>query len=129
MKFNDVAIQLSCQGPSALEESLPSSVNDTDDYEHTYVFDIADNTLVQDKSKLRVVAVLINTQSGEVVNAEKAAVGDSSTPVQHIQTDAKATDVYYTDMLGRRVSPNHRGIYIKTTIFSDGTRKGEKVKR
>lgn len=129
MKFNDVAIQLSCQGPSALEKSLPSSVNDTDDYEHTYVFDITDNALVQDKSKLRVVAVLINTQSGEVVNAEKAAVSDSTTPVQRIQADAKATDVYYTDLLGRRVSPNHRGIYIKTTTCSDGTRKSEKVKK
>ena len=128
MKFKDVAIQLSCEGPAAIEESLPSSVNDIDDYEHTYVFDISSNSLVQDKSKLRVVAALVNTQNGEVVNAQKANVGDA-TPVKRISSDTEAIGIYYTDMLGRRVSPNHRGIYIKTTTYSDGTQKNEKMKK
>jgi len=128
MKFKDVAIQLSCQGPAALEESLPASVNDIDDYEHTFTFDITNNTLVQDKTKLRVVAALVNTQSGEVVNAEKAPVEGEATPVKHIQSDTEAIGIYYTDMLGRRVSPRHRGIYIKTTTYSDGTVKNEKIK-
>ena len=136
MKFKDVAIQLSCQGAAALDESLPSSVNDTDDYEHTYVFDITANTLVQDKGKLRVVAALVNTQSGEVVNAEKAAVVDDPTPVQSIQAGAEQTGIFYTDMLGRRVTPHRgegglglpRGIYIKTTTYGDGATISEKVK-
>lgn len=129
MTFRDVAVQLSCQGPAALEESLPSSVNDADDYEHTYIFDITDNTLVQDKTKLRVVAALVNTQSGEVVNAEKANVGDSATSVQKPQNGTEATGIYYTDMLGRRVSPRNQGIYIKTTTYSNGTENARKVKK
>ena len=129
MKFKDVAIQLSCQGPATLDESLPSSVNDIDDYEYTYTFDITDNTLVQDKSKLRVVAALVNTQNGEVVNAEKAIVGDETTSVRHLTDDTEAIGIYYTDMLGRRVSPRQRGIYVKTTTYSDGTTKNEKMKK
>ena len=129
MKFKDVAIQLSCQGPAALEESLPASVNDIDDYEHTFTFNITNNTLVQDKTKLRVVAALVNTQSGEVVNAEKATVTDDPTSVQRVQRDTEAIGIYYTDMLGRRVSPRHPGIYIKTTTYSDGTVKNEKIKK
>ena len=128
MKFKDVAIQLSCEGPAAIEESLPSSVNDIDDYEHTYVFDISSNSLVQDKSKLRVVAALVNTQNGEVVNAQKANVGDA-TPVKRLSSDTEAIGIYYTDMLGRRVSPRQGGIYIKTTTYSDGTQKNEKMKK
>lgn len=129
MKFNDVAIQLSCLGPAALEGSLPSTVNDTDDYEHTYIFDITNNTLVQNKSNLRVVVALVNTQNGEVVNAQKATVPDeTATSVQRPQSDTEAIAIHYTDMLGRRVSPNHRGIYIKTTTYSDGTVKNEKLK-
>jgi hypothetical protein len=129
MQFKDVVIQLSCQGPAALEESLPTSVNDTDDYEHTYIFDIADNTLVQDKSKLRVVAALVNTQNGEVVNAEKATVVDDPTSVRRLPNDTEAFGIYYTDMLGRRISPRQGGIYIKTTTYSDGTVKNEKIKK
>ena len=128
MKFKDVVIQLSCQGPAALEESLPSSVNDTDDYEHTYIFDISNNSLVQDKSKLRVVAALVNTQSGEVVNAEKAFVVDDPTSVERPQSDTEAIGIYYTDMLGRRVNSRHQGIYIKTTTYSDGTVKHERLR-
>jgi len=128
-KFKDVVIQLSCQGPAALEESLPASVNDIDDYEHTYIFDITNNTLAQDKDKLRVVAALINTQNGEVVNAEKATVAEDPTSVQRITSDAEAIGIYYTDMLGRRVSPRNGGIYIKTITYSDGTNKVEKVKK
>ena len=130
MKFKDVAIQLSCQGAAVLEESLPSSVNDIDDYEHTYIFDVSENALVQDKSKLRVVAALVNTQNGEVVNAQKATVGDSApSAVQHPQADTEAIGIYYTDMLGRRVSLRHSGIHIKTTTYSDGTVRNEKIMR
>ena len=129
MKFKDVVIQLSCLGPDALEESLPASVNDTDDYEHTYIFDIADNALVQDKSKLRVVAALVNTQNGEVVNSEKATVGDDPTAVRNIRSEAQPVGISYTDMLGRRVSPRQGSIYVKTTTYSDGTVKHEKIRR
>ena len=129
MKFKDVAIQMSCQGPAAIEESLPSTVNDIDDYEHTYVFDISANTLVQDKSKLRVVAALVNTQNGEVVNAEKATVGDGPTPIKLLNGDKEPNAIYYTDMLGRRITPRVGGIYIKTTTYSDGTVKNEKLKK
>lgn len=127
MKFRDVAIQLSCQGAATLEESLPASVNDYDDYEHTYIFDITNNALVQDKDKLRVVAALVNTQNGEVVNAEKATVTDNPTPVRSLKDETEAIGIYYTDMLGRRVSPRRGGIYIKTTTYSDGTVKNEKI--
>lgn len=128
LHFNDVAVQLSCQGASAIEESLPEKVVDGQAYEHTYTFDISKNTLIQDKSKLRVVAVLINTLTGEVSNAEKAQVPGSQTDgIGSLTTDAKVKASTFVDLAGRRVSTARRGIVIERQTLTDGTTRNRKV--
>lgn len=128
LHFNDVAIQLSCYGANALEESLPQKVTAATPYEHTYTFDITDNALVQDKSKLRVVSVLINTLTGEVANSEKTVVPfDIETAIGH---EAAAIEgMRYTDLSGRRVSNIGKGMYIQTIRRADGTTQSQKVIR
>ena len=126
LHFNDVAIQLSCQGSAALENSLPQHVTATQRCEHTYTFDISANSLVQDKSQLRVVAVLINTRTGEVANAEKANVPDpEETGISEHKSDVITAT--YTDLAGRRVNSPVSGIYVKTVTRSDGTRQSYKI--
>ena len=86
MHFNDVAIQTSCPGNTAIDNSLPASIDENTPYSHTYTFDVADNKLTQtclnnsaqepidNRANLRVVAILIDTRTGEAVNAEKANI-------------------------------------------------------
>lgn len=115
IEFNDVAIQLSAERSQAIAGSLPTSVKGNEGYQHTYVFDISANKLVQNKSKLRPVAVLINTRTGEVVNAEKVRVTDTN-GIDIVTSDSQKTAVY--DLQGRKVassrsiSPLKKGIYI-----------------
>ena len=72
--------------------------------------------LIQDKSRLSAVAMLLNTQTGEIVNASKAPIlaygvdaieEVSATPHRGVL----AEDLY--DLQGRPVSQPVRGLYIK----------------
>jgi hypothetical protein len=94
---------------------------------HEYLIDITNNTLVQDKTKLRVVAVLLNIESGEVAQAEKANVIDI-TGLSDIQSHQPSNTQYF-DLSGRQVSSLGRGIYIKTTTNTDGSVRTTKVRR
>ena len=127
-KFNDVAIHFSCIGNTALEGSLPQEVKSTDVLEHTYTIDISENELVQDKTKLRVVVALLNTQTGEVVQAEKATVG-GQTAVRSLASEDQAVGESYTDLAGRRVVSLGQGIYVRTTRYADGSLRTSKVIR
>lgn len=127
MKFKDVVIFVSSPGNTAIENSLPTSVKAAEPVTHEYIIDISENGLVQDKTKLRVVAVLLNTQTGEVVQAEKAKVTDT-TALSEVGNKQSSTSQYF-DLSGRRVSSLGRGIYIKSTTYSDGSVRTSKVRR
>lgn len=77
--------------------------------------------LVQDKSKLKVVAMLINTQTGEIINAdEKEIAAFGSSGINGTTTEATAaTEVARYSIDGRRLSAPTRGINI--IKMSDGT--------
>ena len=127
MKYKDVVIFVSSLGNTAIESSLPSSVKAAEPVTHEYLIDITNNTLVQDKTKLRVVAVLLNIESGEVAQAEKANVIDI-TGLSDIQSHQPSSTQYF-DLSGRQVSSLGRGIYIKTTTNADGSVRTTKVRR
>lgn len=127
MKYKDVVIFVSSLGNTAIESSLPSSVKAAEPVTHEYLIDITNNTLVQDKTKLRVVAVLLNIESGEVAQAEKANVIDI-TGLSDIQSHQPSSSQYF-DLSGRQVSSLGRGIYIKTTTNADGSVRTTKVRR
>lgn len=68
------------------------------------------NPSVIDPTKQKVVAVLIETQTGEVINAAVTSVGNS-TGINDIKT--QDADQPYYDLSGRRVSrPTKAGVYI-----------------
>lgn len=79
--------------------------------------------LVQDKSKLKVVAMLINTQTGEIINAdEKEIAAFGSSGINGTTTEATAaTEVARYSIDGRKLSAPTRGINI--IKMSDGTTK------
>ncbi len=120
--YNEVALAQSSQQGVGLSESLPADLQGNVPYEHSFVFDISDHPLfpyingnkepvdVVDKEKLEVIAVLINTTTGEVVNCNKGDVV-VSTGIQAVEVSKANNEVY--DLSGRRVQSAKKGVYIK----------------
>lgn len=117
IEYNDVAIQLSNSRALAMEGTLPGSVEGGKGYEHKYVFDVTENELVQDKTKLRPVVVLIDTTTGEAVNADKVGVSSETDGISEIPSgdELQRADGRSYDLQGRELNAAHRamrGIYI-----------------
>lgn len=99
-----------------LEGSLPASITALQPVAHSYRFELADvlNTrgepIIQDVNKLRVVALLIDSSTGDIVNANETHVGLASAITD--MAGLPAVSGCY-DLQGRRLSHPAKGIYIK----------------
>lgn len=115
LHYNEVALDQSAQYGAGLPESLPADLKGYVPYEYSYTFDISKNELPIDKSKLEVIAVLVDRTTGAVVNCNKGHVGDV-TGIETIQNSQfkiqnGAGAVY--DLSGRRVESVKKGLYIQ----------------
>lgn len=84
--------------------------------------------LVQDKSKLKVVAMLINTQTGEIINADEKEIAPyGSSGISGATTEAAdATEIARYSIDGTMLSAPAKGINI--IKMSDGTTRKVIVK-
>ena len=71
MLFNDVARGI-YPGLNGLEGSVPTSVVAGQPYEYEYTLELPDN--IQDKKNIRIVTLLIDNKSGEIMNADQTKV-------------------------------------------------------
>ena len=102
-----------------IEGSLPANISKDVAQYHSYQIDLTGNTRIQDKEKLTVVAMLIDTTSGKIVNGAQFKfnrddeAGD--TAIQELKADdgRLSTDGWY-DLNGRRLTaqPTKKGVYI-----------------
>lgn len=136
--FNDVVI---CASElKGIEGSVPRKVRMNEPLTHEYTFELskAVNTygspIYQDKSKLRVVAMLVDNTTGEIINANMAPVGQKS-PNDKVSsiggTYAGGTDailsVTYRDLSGRIVTAPSKGVYIRSVTYRNGRTSSSKV--
>ena len=114
LHYNEVALAQSAQMGAGLPESLPAEVKGDNPYTHEFVFDISKNSLPLDKTKLEVIAVLIDTATGEVKNCNKGHVGSATgiEEVKNVQCSMFNVQSVY-DLAGRRVMTPTKGIYIQ----------------
>ena len=133
LHFNDVAIQMSRIG--GINGSLPASIKADRLLKHIFRFQLSNSlntrmeSLVQDLNNLRVVVLLIDQNTGEVVNANAAQVTDVNSIVEMEGNNGKVVGVEFYDLSGRRVNASHHGVGIMRTTYSDGTVKTVKVMR
>lgn len=130
--YNDVII-----AHSALlgdEGSLPETIAEGQTCHATYHLDLATvlNTqgepIIQDKRHLRLVAILVDTATGEVANANKGIIANSATAIHSAAADSPVYRFY--DLSGRRVERTaHGGLYLQTVQCPDGTVRCHKVYR
>ena len=112
LHYNEVALAQSAKNGAGIEESLPSMVMEFVPYQHSYEFDITGNGLPLDKGKLEVIAVLIDTRTGEVVNCNKGHVGDA-TGIEEIKNEESRMKNEVFDLAGRKVVTPKKGLYIQ----------------
>ena len=119
LTYNMVAIGFS--GPSFIEGSLPEQIEADKDYEYTFRFDLSKDSQTckaksilagQQNYKLRAVALLIDSTTGEVVNARKAKVGGETDGVSALTVNKDATPVAYYMPDGRQLQSPTKGINI-----------------
>jgi hypothetical protein len=126
--FDDVIVKLA----NGIEGSVPQTVEAGKDYSHQYKFTAADvvNTygvsLIQDKSKMRVVAFLMDSW-GNIFNANKCKVGNT-TAIHDLNGDSdQVLKTTYYDLSGRKVLVPTNGIYLKTVKLKNGEQQTTKV--
>ena len=60
----------------------------------TFVADIKDNKLIQNKENLSVVALIVNKETGKIINAAKCKIGNSPSGINNATTNEAAFDIY-----------------------------------
>ncbi|MBO7067515.1 MAG: Omp28-related outer membrane protein [Bacteroidaceae bacterium] len=105
VEFNHVGVA-AWEIANGIDGSVNPVVQAGDVQEYTYKANIGSNTLIQDKSRLKVIAMLIDRDSGTIVNAAQTTITDYATGVQGLTTDGNTTshhggEIY--DLNGRRV--------------------------
>ncbi len=131
--FNDVAIMSSQIG--GINGSLPANIEADKVNTHQYTFYLEDalNTsgepIITDKTKvkLRVVGLIVDRNTGEVVNANAAVVGESTAIRDANGMLNQVASVSYYDLGGRRLNAAQRGVNIIKISYTDGTEKTVKV--
>ena len=94
-----------------IEETISSEIKIDEIQTHKMAFDLSEFPIIQDKSKLSVCAVLLDTNSGKVVNANKGKViawGESSISSELVREEGLEIERYTVD--GRKIQRPVKGI-------------------
>lgn len=118
LEFNHVAV-----GAWDILNGVDGSVNSTitaDEVQnYNFTADISSKSVIQDKSKLTVAALLIDRSTGAIVNAAQTAIQDyNSAAIHTVGTNASATVVSRYTLDGRQLSEPQKGVNI--VKLSDG---------
>ncbi len=104
---------------NGIEGSIKAPLVAETPQQHSVVFDLSGNSLVQETDKLKVVGIVFNTKTGEIINAEEAKLGESTGIADAgIRTDDYASSISGAsvryDLQGRMIggSNTRRGINI-----------------
>lgn len=143
--FNEVMVAASAKNGSGISGSIPQNVKADEPVLHEYIFDLKDvknrsgQSLIQDKTKLRVVVMLQDLKK-KILNANKAFVPGYEGELLEVKGNAavrnpstvgidtinpekneSAYEVAYYNLSGQRISEPTTGIYI--VRMSDGSVK------
>lgn len=130
--FNDIV--LSYENMHGIAGSLPSDIKGNEINEHSYTFDVSkvrniyNEDIINDKSKLRVVAVLTDGRTGKIINSNTSAYPATGSVESAVaDSSAEVVKTLWHDMSGRLVANPSAGIYVRTSVLSDGSVINEKV--
>ena len=110
-----------------IDGSVSSTIQAGEIQSFTYEASLAGKSLIQDKSKLKVIAMLIDRNTGRIANASQTAINDYDPSAIHaVSTTSDNRDAGRCSLDGRRLNSPQRGINI--IRMNDGTVKKVIVK-
>jgi hypothetical protein len=124
LEYNHVAVA-GWSVRNGVTGSVNSNIDANTEQKYTYTGSISGITLIQDKTKLKAVALLIDKTNGRIVNAAQCAIDDFETAIQSAGAASNVVDATY-DLSGRKLSTPEKGINI--IRMTDGTVKKVLVK-
>lgn len=113
--YNFVVVGWSGKDP--VSGSLPETVAANASAQSSYTFDLSGSSslvgssIIQDKSKLHVVVAVIDTTTGEAVNALKVKV-TSPTGIRNVESQMKNINMEYYSIDGKRLAHPMKGLNI-----------------
>jgi len=111
VQYNDVAVA-AWNIVNGADGSVPQKVAQGETYAHRYSVNIAKNAIIQDKQKLKAVALLIDRTSGRIVNAcQTELLPIDPQGIQTVNADAEGEAERF-DAAGRRITAPQRGLNI-----------------
>lgn len=118
MTYNDVAV-----ATAGLRRGLAGSINGPfvkgEPNASEYTLDISGNAVIQNKRNLRLAVLLLNTETGRIVNAADVKVGSGETSTISPSAVVQNPEPVRYSIDGRRLSAPQRGINIVRR--ADGT--------
>lgn len=108
LMFNDVARGI-YSGFNGVMGSVPSTIIGGEVYSYDYSMLLPDN--IDNKANVEIVAMLINQNSGEIVNACKCKLKDGSSNITGIKDDSSEVSMIY-GINGIRLDAPQRGLNI-----------------
>ncbi len=130
LTFNDVVLAL--PQPFGYTGSVPAEIEAGETYRHSCIINVDDivnvygDPVVQDRTKLRVVAAMIDRKTNRAVNCSSSGYADMSS-VGTVGNGADIVSTTYYDMQGREIRRPGNGIYIRIDRLSDGTTRSHKT--
>lgn len=130
--YNDIV--LAYDDFNGVKGSLPENIVANETYEHSHSFDVSAVTnlfgeyIINDPSNLRVVAIVIDAKSGKAINCNSSKY-PTSAGIDGVSADdsTEIVEIIWHDMQGRQLKNPANGIYIRTTVLSNGTTHSDKV--
>lgn len=125
LTFNDVVV--SYPDKYGIEGSLPQSIeagvkySANCDFNLMQVKNIWGQSFITADAKLRAVAMVMDKESGEVVNCISSPYVSDSNGVETVEAEPLSVECW--DVAGNRVSPDARGLQIRRIRYSDGSVK------
>ena len=120
--YNDVVVDVT--GMKGVEGSVPAEIGYNIPYETDFSFDIASNSVIQDKDQLYVAAFIINPD-GTILNSNKTKV-EVPMGVAALEGADEVSSEYY-NLSGVRVASPQQGIFVKVSRMADGSVKTSKL--
>jgi len=131
MVYNNVFILGGSKDMKGMLATIDKNIPEGGSVKYTHVFNLSDakklvnpiqreGSLIQKKENLKVVAMVVDKESGEIANCVRLTM--DPVPGVGIEGVAASGDIHivgYYDLMGRRVADPENGVYI--VRFSDGT--------
>ncbi|MBR3399520.1 MAG: hypothetical protein IKH08_07055, partial [Prevotella sp.] len=124
LEFDHVAV-----GAWNIANGFANSVNTTivadEIQDYSYTADISSKSVIQDKTKLKVVALLIDKSNGSIINAAQTTIDDYTTGINDANIDNVVETARY-NLNGHKINAPQHGVNI--IRMSDGSVKKVVIK-